>query len=76
MYVDTQTNTLHVKGSVTANLLYGKTKEVVFSESMSSYTIDPQNEPATPYFVNNHYNYRSNFTSVPFKRDNIYLIYL
>lgn len=65
MYVDTQTNTLHVKGSVTANLLYGKTKEVVFSESMSSYTIDPQNEPATTYFVNNHYNYRSNFFILP-----------
>ena len=65
MYVDTQTNTLHVKGSVTANLLYGKTKEVVFSESMSSYTINPQNEPATTYFVNNHYNYRSNFFILP-----------
>ena len=65
MYLDSTTSTLHVKGSVTANLLYGITKEVVFSESMSSYTIDPQKEPATTYFVNNHYNYRSNFFVLP-----------
>ena len=65
MAQDNGTWTLHVKGSVTANLLYGKTKEVVFSESMSSYTIDPQNEPATTYFVNDHYNYRSNFFILP-----------
>lgn len=65
MYLDSTTSTLYVKGSVTANLLYGITKEVVFSESMSSYTIDPQKEPATTYFVNNHYNYRSNFFVLP-----------
>ena len=65
MAQDNGTWTLRVKGSVTANLLYGITKEVVFSESMSSYTIDPQKEPATTYFVNNHYNYRSNFFVLP-----------
>ena len=65
MYLDSTTSTLHVKGSVTANLLYGITKEVAFSESMSSYTIDPQNDPATTYFVNNHYNYRRNFFVLP-----------
>ena len=65
MYLDSTTSTLYVKGSVTANLLYGITKEVVFSESMSSYTIDPQKGPATTYFVNNHYNYRSNFFVLP-----------
>lgn len=65
MYLDSTTSTLHVKGSVTANLFYGKTKEVAFSESINSYTIDPQNDPATTYFVNNHYNYRSNFFILP-----------
>jgi hypothetical protein len=64
MYLD-DSGILHVKGSVTANLFYGKTKEVAFSESMSSYTIDPQNDSATTYFVNNHYNYRSNFFVLP-----------
>lgn len=64
MYLD-DNGILHVKGSVTANLFYGKTKEVAFSESMSSYTIDPQNDPATTYFVNNHYNYRRNFFVLP-----------
>lgn len=65
MYLDSTTNTLNVKGSVTANLFYGKTKEVAFSESMSSYTIDPQKEPATTYFVDNHYRYESNFFILP-----------
>lgn len=65
MYLDSTTSTLHVKGSVTANLFYGKTKEVAFSESINSYTIDPQNDPATTYFVNNHYNFRSNFFILP-----------
>lgn len=76
MYIDSATGTLHVRGyveatggkfngTVMANLLYGGTKEIVFSQSMREYTIDPKKEPATMYFVNNHYNYNGNFFKLP-----------
>lgn len=76
MYIDSATGTLHVRGyveatggrfngTVMANLLYGGTKEIVFSQIMREYTIDPKTEPATMYFVNNHYNYNGNFFKLP-----------
>jgi hypothetical protein len=56
---------VNVSGTVEANLLYGKTKTVVFTSSMTTYVIDPKTEPATTFFVNEPGSYNGNFFKLP-----------
>lgn len=76
MWLDTNTDTLHVKGyveatggtfngTVKAGLLYGRTKKVPFSPSMREYTINPENDPATTFFADEPMSYSGYYFKLP-----------
>lgn len=54
-----------VSGTVSANLLYGRTKTVVFTSTMTTYVIDPKKEPATTFFVDEPGSIHGNFFKLP-----------